>query len=326
MKKTSIALAFACMCAGPALAQSSVTVYGIIDAGIGHEIAAKSITNLASGVASGSRLGFRGKEDLGGGMAAVFLLENGFYTDTGAQKGVLFDRQAYAGVSSEHGAVTFGRQYSPYYKALRDVADPFAAGLAGKAGNVMATNARVDNMVEYVSPKIAGFFVDLSLGLGEQAGDNAKSRTTGYAVGYDQGDMSIRVIRHELNNATATDSTKNTFVAASYNFGIAKANIGYTVNKGTGIANSTDAIIGGTIPFGATRLVASYIRHDDKTSANKDANQKAIGAFYGLSKRTDLYASYGVIRNDNGAVYTVGNATDKGSSDRAYNFGVRHTF
>lgn len=326
MKKTSIALAFACMSAGSALAQSTVTVYGIIDAGIGHEISAKSITNVASGVASGSRLGFRGKEDLGGGMSAMFVLENGFYTDTGAQKGVLFDRQLFVGVSSEHGAVTLGRQYSPYYKALRDIADPFAAGLAGKAGNVMPTNARVDNMIEYVSPKVGGFFADLSVGLGEQPGDNAKGRTTGYAIGYDQGDLSVRVIRHELNNATATDSTKNTFIAASYNFGVVKANVGYTINKGTGTADSTDAIIGGTMPFGATRLVASYIRHDDKTAANKDANQTAIGAFYGLSKRTDLYASYGVIQNSNGAAYTVGNATDKGSSDRAYNFGVRHTF
>jgi predicted porin len=104
-------------------------------------------------------------------MSAVFVLENGFYTDTGALKGVLFNRQAYVGVSSEHGVKTFGRQYSPHYKAWRNVADPFSAGLEGKVGNVMATDARVDNLIEYVSPKIAGFFADLSMGLGEQAGD-----------------------------------------------------------------------------------------------------------------------------------------------------------
>ena len=139
-----------------------------------------SVNNLSGGIASGSRLGFKGKEDLGGGLSANFVIENGFNPDTGVagQSGLLFGRQAYVGLYGNVGGVTLVRQYSPYYKVLRDVADPFAAGLAGKAGNLMATNTRVNNMMEYVTPKLGGFSADAAYGFGEVAGDSAKSRNS----------------------------------------------------------------------------------------------------------------------------------------------------
>ncbi len=81
-----------------------------------------------------------------------------------------------------------------------------------------------------------------------------------------------------------------------------------------------------TIPFGSNTIIASWIDKDDRTARNQDAQQWAIGASHALSKRTSAYASYGKIRNGNGAGYTVGNNTDTGSGDVAYNVGVRHTF
>lgn len=283
---------------------------------------------LAVAVASGSRLGFRGKEDLGGGLSANFLLENGFNSDNGTlgQGGLLFGRQMYVGLSGNFGAVRMGRQYSPYYLALRDIADPFAAGLAGRAGNVMATNTRVNNMINYQTPKFGGFFADLAYGLGEIAGDAQKSRTIGAAIGYEQGPAAIKLAHHQLNNATATDRTKNTLLAARYKFSLAEGSIGYAVNKGLGAADSRDFILGVSVPFGPNRLLGSYIRHDDRTAMNRDAHQWAIGYFYGLSKRTDLYVAYARIGNDNGADFKVGNATDTGTGDKAFNLGVRHTF
>jgi predicted porin len=330
MKKSLILVAATGLLSGAALAQSSVTIYGIVDAGLVRESggAAGSVTNLGGGVASGSRIGFKGKEDLGGGLSANFLMENGFNTNNGTQGqgGLLFGRQVYVGLSGDIGSLTLGRQYSPYYKVLRDVADPFAAGLAGRAGNIMATNTRVNNMVEYVTPSFAGFSADLAWGLGGVADDAAKNRNLGAAVGYANGPVVVKLAHHQTNNATATDKTSNTMLAGAYNFGVALATLGYAVNKGTGTADSKDLIAGVSVPLGSSTLLASYIRHDDRTVANRDANQWALGYSYRLSKRTDLYAAYARISNSNGATFTVGNATDTGTGDKAFNLGVRHSF
>jgi predicted porin len=330
MKTPMIAAATLLTLSGMTHAQTSVSIYGIVDAGLVRESGGPdgNVTALGGGVASGSRLGFRGKEDLGGGLSANFLLENGFNSDNGTlgQGGLLFGRQMYVGLSGDFGAVRMGRQYSPYYLALRDVADPFAAGLAGRAGNIMATNTRVNNMINYVTPKFGGFFADIAYGLGEVAGDAQKNRTIGAAIGYEQGPAAIKLAHHQLNNATATDRTKNTLLAARYKFRLAEGSIGYAINKGLGAADSRDFILGVSVPFGSNRLLGSYIRHDDRTATNRDAHQWAIGYFYGLSKRTDLYVAYARISNDNGADFKVGNATDTGTGNKAFNLGVRHTF
>jgi predicted porin len=330
MKRFLILAAAANLVSGNALAQSNVTIYGIVDAGLVRETggAAGSVTNLGGGVASGSRIGFKGTEDLGGGLSANFLMENGFTANNGAasQGGLLFGRQVYVGLSGNFGALTLGRQYSPYYKALRDVADPFAAGLAGRAGNIMATNTRINNMVEYITPSFSGFSADLSWAPGGVADDAAKNRNIGASVGYANGPVVVKLAHHQANNAAGTDRTKNTLLTGSWNFGVALASLGYAVNKGTGTADSKDLIAGVSVPFGSSTVLASYIRHDDRTAANKDANQWALGYSYRLSKRTDIYTAYARIDNSNGAAFTVGNATDTGSGDKAFNLGMRHSF
>ncbi len=331
MKHSFIAIALIGISPGAAFAQSSVTIYGIADSGLVYESggAAGSVTHLSSGIASGSRIGFRGKEDIGGGLSANFVMESGFDIGTGAstQGGLLFGRQSYVGLSGNFGAVTLGRQYSPYYWAVNQVADPFnAVSLAGRAGNIMALDSRVNNMVQYATPKLSGFSAKVAYGFGGVADNSAGNRTTGFSIGYEHGALNVRLAQNQLNNATATDSTKNTLLAGSYNFGVAKANLGYAINKGTGTADSDDAIIGVSVPFGASKILASYIRHNDKTGANRDANQLGIGYIYSLSKRTQLYSSYARISNSNGAAFKVGNATDTGTGDKAFNFGIRHFF
>lgn len=266
-------------------------------------------------------------------MSANFLMENGFNSDTGSlgQGGLLFARQMYVGLSGQAGEIRLGRQNSPYYLALRDIADPFAAGLAGRAGNIMATNTRVDNMVDYITPKVGGFFADLAYGFGEVAGDPKKSRTIGGAIGYAQGKLTSSLTHHQLNNPTASDRTKNTLLTARYDLGLLASSMGYAINKGTGTADSgqrtadsRDFILGADVPFGISHLLVSYIRRDDRTPANRDAHQWAVGYLYGLSRRTDLYFAYAKISNSNGAVFKVGNATDNGTGDKALNLGVRH--
>lgn len=355
MKKSIMAGAVLAAVAGGAFAQSSVTIYGIVDAAVVAESggAAGSLKKISSGVGSGSRLGFKGIEDLGGGLSALFVLENGFNADTGTlgQGGLLFGRQAYVGLSGGFGTATFGRQYTPHFLTIL-TADPFNTGSAGNAPNILpltGSGSRMDNTVKYVTPSFSGFTGEVAYGFGEVAGDNTASRQVGVALAYSGGPLNIRLGHHNRNNDTATvkntENGKNTILGASYDFGVAKAHFAYGVNKGLNSAtlrnttnpygsavaptpstDSQDVLLGVTVPFGANRLMASYVRRNDKTAFNQDADQVAVGYFYGLSKRTDLYAVYARIDNKNRAGYTVGGAIEAGSGDKALNLGIRHMF
>ncbi|MES2264592.1 MAG: porin [Pseudomonadota bacterium] len=342
--------------AGMAAAQSAVTVYGIVDAGLVHEsgAAAGATTKLTSGVESGSRLGFKGTEDLGGGMAAIFLLESGYQIDTGAmgQGGLLFGRQAYVGLQGRFGALTLGRQYTPQYLAVAAV-DPFGSGLAGDTKNLMAATgngaSRMDNALKYATPVLGGASAELVIGAGETAGDNAAGRQFGGALAYAAGALNLRLAYHHRNNDTAalknTSSAKNAVLTATYDFGVAKAHLAYGTDRGLNSAplrnaanpyayaqapvastDSADLLLGVSVPRGAHTWLASYIRKDDKTAFDQDAVQVALGYRYALSRRTDLYTAWAHIHNRRGAGYTVGSAIEGGTGNRAIDLGLRHLF
>jgi predicted porin len=341
--------------AGTAAAQSNVTVYGIVDMALVRESGGTATTTkLTSGVEAGSRLGFKGTEDLGGGMSAIFLLENGFQADTGAmgQGGLLFGRQAYVGLQTRSGTVTLGRQYTPQYLAIAAV-DPFGSGTAGDTKNLMAATgnsaSRMDNAVKYVSPQVSGFNAEVVYGAGEVSGDSTAGRQFGGALAYASGPLTVRLAHHNRNNDTATlkntSAARNTVLTALYDFGLLKAHFAYGVDKGLNSAlprnlanpfgyavapvpttDSNVVLVGVTVPQGVGTWIASYIRKNDKTSFNQDAQQLAAGYRYYLSKRTDLYGVYAYIRNKNGAGYTVGSAIEGGSGNRGLNLGLRHTF
>lgn len=305
-------------------AESSVVLYGVADAGLVFERGGPEgrVSKVSSGVSSGNRIGFKGKEDLGGGTSAIFLLENGYNIDTGAagQGGLLFGRQAYVGLSGGAGTVTLGRQYSPYYKVMRDVADPFGIGYAGNSLNIMAGNIRVNNMLEYQSPRYRGWAADLAYGAGEAPGDSRRERSIGAALAYTQGVVSLHAAHHQRENATASDRTRNTLLVAKLNFNAAIVSVAHARNHGFGGTRSHDSLLGVTVPLGRHKLLASVIVHSE------DARQYAAAYIYSLSKRTELYAAYGHISNHAGAAFKVGNGTDSGSGNRAANLGVRHNF
>ncbi len=330
MKKSLLALAVLGAFAGAASAQTNVNVYGIVDMGVVSESggAAGSKVRAGSGVQSGSRLGFRGTEDLSGGMKALFNMEAGFLADTGAsgQGGLLFGRQIYTGLSGNFGTVTLGRQYSLVFLAL-DTVDPFDYGLAGAISNLVVNPPfRINNSVKYSSPSMGGFTAEALYGLGEIPGNTSASRQIELSVKYANGPIFVQLARNNAENATATNTSRNTTLAGSYDFGVAKAAFAYNANKNDTTLDSNDTMVGVTVPFGASTVLASYIRKNDKSVANADSNQIAIGYTYALSKRTNLYTSYARISNKNGAAYTVGDATDSGSGNKAFNFGIRHKF
>ena len=354
MKKTLITLAVLAAATGVAQAQSSVVIYGTVDAGFVSERGGKdgNVNKLDSGIASASRLGFKGTEDLGSGLSALFLLESGFSVDNGQQDvaGSLFNRQAYVGLSSKTtGTLTLGRQYTPWYNTLSKVADPFAAGYSGSAKNLFPSNTRTSNTVLYTSPSYNGFDGDVAYTFGENAASNRIGRKIGASVGYSNGPLNARLAYNNTSNDTATVETasgRNWLAAANYDFAVAKAYVAYGVNKGLSSAirnngnadsfsyveaapstDSTTALIGATVPMGpAGTVMASYIHVNDKNAANADANQFALGYSYALSKRTSTYASYAKISNKNNAGYTVGNNSNVGTGDKAFSVGVRHSF
>jgi predicted porin len=152
--------------AASADAQTSVTLYGVIDEGINYtnNVGRGHVYELSSGFAQGSRWGLRGAEELGGGLKAVFQLENGFDLNSGrlAQGGRMFGRQAYVGLSSApYGTLTLGRQYDSVvdYLAQTTANGNWAGTLfSHPLDNDNTDNTfRLDNTVKYASPSIAGF-------------------------------------------------------------------------------------------------------------------------------------------------------------------------
>lgn len=356
--KTLAALVLAC---GSTLvhAQTSVTFYGIADAGIVVEDggSAGRITKVTSGVGAASRFGFRGSEDLGGGNAAFFTFEGGTKIDTGEidAAGTIFNRQALVGLRGGYGAVALGRQYTPYHTAMVTIVDPFNTGYAGSAKSLFphnGTNIRTSNTISYASPKKNGFDAELAYSMGEQS-DSSTGRQFGGAVGYAAGALAVRLVYNNKNTDTPASATapavertlgRNTLLAASYNLGWVKLHGAFSVDKGANAAPlinpnnpyggtrptpSTDGrsmLLGITAPLGGGTLMASVLHKDDRTGFNQDANAWGIGYLYALSKRSGLYAAYGHVDNRNGAGYTIANNTESGSGDTGYNLGLRHSF
>ncbi|WP_426318495.1 porin [Pseudoduganella sp. R-43] len=352
MRKVMLALA-ASASAGTAAAGTGVELYGVIDMALVHESGGQAaLTKLTSGVESGSRFGLRGREDLGGGSAAVFVLESGFRADTGqaGQGGRLFGRQAYVGLESRLGTVTLGLQLTPQYLAMA-AADPFDTGMAGDTENLMGFAGTMESSVKYASPRWHGVNVELAYASGDKSGQQRGGHAAGGAFSYTSGPLAVHVGHHRRSNPAAPppepdqEPASNTLLAAVYDFGVAKTHIAVGRDKGPDSTQMRDSansfgyavppgpshdsrsiMLGLSIPQGAGIWMASWLRKHDNTIGRQDATQLALGYRYYLSRRTDVYAAYGHMMNRNGAGYTVGNATGNGSGDRAFNLGLRHTF
>jgi predicted porin len=345
MKKSLLALAVLGAFAGAASAQSNVTVYGVVDAGISYKDSGAATDaktwGLDSGQQSGSRLGFKGTEDLGGGLSAIFTLESGFNLDDGtmAQPGAtsqrLFGRQAFVGLNGGFGSVKLGRQYNPIRVALESV-DPFGLGLAGNIKNVFnAYDERADNTINYTTPTVGGFSGQVAYSLGEVAGSTSTGRQFGLSAGYVNGPINVILAHHNQNLVTGTPATtpngdsKTTMLGGTYNFGVAKLHAAYAWNKGDNAVGATsidsnDMMVGVSAPIGAGTVLASYVRRTDDLAVNRDTDQWAIGYTYALSKRTNLYTSYARTKND--SAVALNGAAANGADPSKFNVGIRHSF
>jgi predicted porin len=343
MKKSLIAAAMLGLGAGGAMAQSSVTVYGKIDAGAVLESGAPGGAHrvaLTSGVSGGSRLGFKGVEDLGDGLRASFQIETGFCSDSNTAGfcsggNNFMGRQAHIDLSGGFGSVSLGRQYTPAFIVLATV-DPFGTGLAGTITNVTdtagASGSRANNAAIYNTPTWGGFQFSAMGAAGETTGNWKAGRAIGGSGTYASGPLWVGLGYNKVNTAAGASGKKNWIVGATYDFGVAKGHAMFqTVKDGTASAtqswkDASEYMLGVSTVFGQSTVLASVVGHNDKTAANLDARQVGLGYYYALSKRTSLYAAAAHITNKHGAFHTVGNGTETGTGNQALNLGVVHNF
>jgi predicted porin len=213
------AIALTALMASSSYAQTAVTVYGLIDAAVVYNNkAATSATttgsslSLASGTLQGSRLGFKGTEDLGAGLKALFVIENGFNVDTGVlgQGGLMFGRTAIVGLSGNFGQVTVGRQADFAYtnQAMYTSSSPF--GFSSLVNSAHAMNldrtqgSRVNNSIRYDTPAgLGGFKASAIYGFGEQAGNSSAGQSAGIGAQYANGPFTVGLSYFQAKAASA---------------------------------------------------------------------------------------------------------------------------
>jgi len=336
MKKSLLALAVLTAVSGAAFAQSSVTLYGKVDLGLvldSGNASGKSI-RLDSGVTGGSRIGFKGVEDLGGGMKAAFQLETGYCADSAAGapnfctgSNQFMGRQAHGDLTGAFGALSAGRQYSIGFNNLSTI-DPFGTGFAGQINNIVdPSGIRLNNSVTYATPNMGGFVGSAEIAFGEQTGNWQANRETGAGLTYASGPAYVGFSFYDVSNSAGNGAArKNYTLGGTYDFGVIKLHALAQKSTGPSSLDVLDLMGGVTIPVAHGNLMASYIHHNDRTSADKDAQQLGVGYIYPLSKRTSVYGAFARILNQHGATFTVGNATASGTGNKAFDLGVVHNF
>lgn len=360
--KPPLAVLISMLCASapaPALAQpatSSVAVYGIVDACVARaDLGATTHHVLGGGCFSGSRLGFRGTENLGGGQRAYFTLEHGFGVNTGTtgQGGRFFGRKALVGLSGAWGALEAGRDYAPAFYVVQPV-DPMGLGI-GTAGSTLWTGApsaglgRVDNAVNYLTPTFSGVSLRFQFAPGEQASPapSGSRDVMGLNLLYRSGNTLIGAAHVRNRNAAASADDSATSFTARQSFGrfslAAMLQLGaFEGTRTAAVPSSASSIfsrsyrsylVGGTVRVGAAGAVnASYKVYDDRTSGNFDASQLSAAYLHTLSKRTDLYAAWSQLKNQRASSYGVSDASGAytgvtpGASPSLLALGIRHAF
>jgi len=326
MKKSLIALAALATLSGAALAQSSVTIYGRLDASVGSEkLNGTSTTQLSSGLLTTSRLGFRGTEDLGGGLRANFQLEAPLTVDDGNSGGLRFTRASWVGLSGGFGQVRLGLSDSPYKdifdmgvaNALYD--SEFTPNKIAYTG-VSNSTSRLANSVRYDTPNFGGFSGAVSYGLDETAG--VDNDITAFNVRYRSGPLDVGFAYQEQSNAAIASDREFNVLSAGYNFGVARVSAQLQNSKQANGVKDTEYVLGVAVPVGQAFDVSfAYSGSKAKTNGATSAKGSAFsfGGTYAMSKRTRLYAAYLDGDVENGAGVTT---TDR----KLYAVGVRHDF
>ncbi|MFJ3057827.1 porin [Herbaspirillum sp. NPDC087042] len=292
MKKSLLALAVLGAFAGAAQAQSSVTIYGIVDTGVVYTSKAVNTAtgntgskfSLNSGIIQGSRIGFKGVEDLGGGLSAVFNLETGFNNDNGALNGQdagstnLFRRKSVVGLAGGFGSVLVGRQtdFADTISAYTSVND--FGGVTGAVGHNLdrLEGTRTNNSISYTTANLSGFTGNLIYGFGETAGQTSAGQSFGIGGKYDNGPLGLGINYYQSKQG-ATPSDTSLITATSSTTGAAQA--GNSALKSLNIVASYQ--------FGPARVYGNYSRV--KQDLNTTSPATVAAATLGSANKVDVY-------------------------------------
>ncbi|HRN32342.1 MAG TPA: porin, partial [Comamonas denitrificans] len=313
MKKSLIALAVLAA-SGAAMAQSSVTLYGVVDTGLTYSKGEESVYGMTHvGGNVNSRLGFRGVEDLGNGLKATFNLEAGMGVDDGNNymdkdsNGMAFRRTSTVGLAGNFGEVRLGRMLTSSYLAVSRY-DAFGdTGIgASLAWNIPQTGyaPRTENAISYTSPNFSGFKIGAEYGFGEKQ-KARDSRYFGMGATYDNGPLSLGLGYDRLNSNTmdgllAASDLKTVHLGGAYNFGVAKLLAFYKQTKYKDVLGGDSEKLktfglGVSAPVGAAGEVRASYNNYKISDDNGKANQLSLGYVHNLSKRTALYGTYSYI-------------------------------
>lgn len=351
MKKSLLAAAVIAALPFAAQAQTSVTMYGIADANIGMKDAGGTTKNffaVESGGQSTSRWGVRGSEDLGGGLSAVFQFEAGVKTDTGASDAAFWQRTSTVGLAGGFGTVRLGRTYTPSF-LQQGSWDVLGYGLYGNhlswsvnptnlgTNSATAGSVRFSNGVFYNSPNWGGFTVNAAYSAGEQnTAPTSRGNAFSLAANYAHKVFSVGgYYDSENNTATPVAKLKRYGVGGGMNFGPARVLASYSIADPDGASNKAKFMsVGAGVKLGAGEVLVQYTDARQEVAAGTEPKTQTIGLAYvhSLSKRTNLYASAGVARN-NATGTGVLRASDygiapaaAGEDPKAIMLGVRHMF
>jgi predicted porin len=330
MKKSLVALAVLAA-SGASFAQSSVTLYGVVDASLARvtQTNQPSQTYMLSGAVATSVWGLKGSEDLGGGLKANFKLEQSFNVDTGAAGGSGFNREAWVGFSGGFGEVKLGKVSSAYNDSEGAAGAVFGSGAVGPIGVVFESdiqeNSRPVNTIYYATPTFSGFNASVSYSLDEKSvtGTEVKS----FGVAYAGGPLFASLGYQTQKAFGATTEVQLTQLNATYDLGVAKL-LGALGNVSNSNAVNGDKAkewqIGVDVPL-STALTLSVGYADSKhTFASGAADDKhtafSIGGAYSLSKRTTAYVAAETDKFD------YGNAAATDVTTNRYAVGVIHKF
>ncbi|WP_019919487.1 porin [Methyloversatilis discipulorum] len=378
MSKKLLAAAIAAALAPAAVMAeaSNVTIYGRVDygfmsrggdsGGLAQGGRVGRLNDFEDGILGTNRFGFKGTEDLGNGLKAIYEFEFGFSGDSGTSFGSTTNRHSWIGLTGAFGTALGGRVDGARYSFVGKY-DPFKNQTVANAGSLFGVTSglgqadRADNAVVYITPELAPglkFLAAYTTSLLSEAGSGAIATqsveygdTPLYAVAamYDNGPISLLLDYENLQikktGVGGSDFEFDLWVAgASYDFGVAKLSAYYESTEGDdtaskAVSNGDGWLIGVSAPVTSNiTLKASYVKANDDRAADSDCSKWGIGGEYAFSKRTTAYATYAKINNDDLARCGIsknaagGNGTGSGGAngtgygDSGFNVGLAHTF
>lgn len=328
--------AIASTLAGTASAQSTVTLFGVVDANVGWGGGSvSSIKRVGYDGLAGSRLGFRGTEDLGGGLRANIMIEHGFKPDDGgvASAASFWNRQVYVGLGSPWGDLSVGRQYTPTFMvhASYDAFGPQGVAaqqvLYGSMELAQPANIRANGAINYQAPNTLGGF---QLQVMNSDGTGAPGKYVGVRAGYNAGgDLATDIAFGKFSNAPIGD-LRTVTLGARYRVGAFRF-YGLYDRADSGSSSDTHGLqFSAAYTMGATVLKVSVAESVMKSATGASigtTRHYGVGFVHSLSKRTSLYSSLALLNNSNGAKMVVnGGVTAANESARGVDLGISHSF